>query len=61
MDITRKLAILIVMIVPTFVGAGALWNIFGSWIAVLIWIVIMGVLAGNIITGRLLTSGDRAS
>jgi len=61
MDITRKLAILIVMIVPTFVGAGALWDIFGSWIAVLIWMVIMGVLAGNIITGRLLTGDDRAS
>lgn len=61
MDITRKLAILIVMIVPTFVGAGALWDIFGSWIAVLIWIVIMGVVAGNIITGRLLTGGDGAS
>jgi hypothetical protein len=61
MDITRRLAILIVMIVPTFVGAGAVWDIFGSWIAVLIWIVIMGVVGGNIITGRLLTGGDSAS
>ncbi len=61
MDITRKLAILIVMIVPTFVGAGALWDVFGSWIAVLIWVVVMGVVAGNVITGRLLTGGDRAS
>lgn len=58
MDITRKLAILIVMIVPTFVGAGALWDLFESWIAVLIWVVIMGVVAGNIVTGRLLISGE---
>mgnify|MGYP006282512615 FL=1 len=58
MDITRKLAILIVMIVPTFVGAGALWDLFESWIAVLIWVVIMGVVAGNIVTGRLLTGGE---
>ena len=61
MDITRKLAILIVMIVPTFVGAGAVWDLFASWIAVLIWIVIMGVVGGNIITGRLLTGGDSTS
>lgn len=57
MDTVRKLAILIVMIVPTFVGAGAVWDIFESWIAVLIWLVIMGVVAGNIVTGKLLTGG----
>ncbi len=58
MEIPRKLAILIVMIVPTFVGAGAIWDLFESWIAVLIWVVIMGVVAGNIVTGRLLTGGE---
>lgn len=58
MDTVRKLAILIVMIVPTFVGAGAVWDIFESWIAVLIWLVIMGVVAGNIVTGKLLTGGN---
>ena len=58
MDTVRKLAILIVMIVPTFVGAGAVWDIFESWIAVLIWIVIMGVVAGNILTGKLLAGGE---
>jgi hypothetical protein len=58
MDIVRKLAILIVLIVPTFVGAGAVWDILGSWIAVAIWVVIMGVVAGNIITGRLLTGRE---
>lgn len=58
MDTVRKLAILIAMIIPTFVGAGAVWDIFGSWIAVIIWVVIMAVVARNIITGRLLTGGD---
>ncbi len=58
MDTVRKLAILIAMIIPTFVGAGAVWDIFGSWIAVIIWVVIMAVVSGNIITGRLLTGGD---
>jgi hypothetical protein len=58
MDTVRKLAILIVMIIPTFVGAGAVWDIFGSWIAVFIWVIIMGVVAGNIVTGRLLTGSD---
>lgn len=59
MDITRKLAILIVMIVPTFVGAGAVWDILESWLAVFIWIVIMGFVAGNIITGRLLSGNSK--
>ena len=59
MDIPRKLAILIVMLIPTFVGAGVVWALFESWIAVLIWVVIMGVVAGNIITGKLLTGGEQ--
>jgi hypothetical protein len=54
MDNARKIAILIVMIIPTFVGAGAIWDILESWLAVIIWVVIMGVVAGNILTGRLL-------
>jgi hypothetical protein len=58
MDIVRKLAILIVMIVPTFVGAGAIWDILGSWTAVVIWVAIMGVVAGSILTGRLLTGDE---
>ncbi len=58
MDVVRKLAILIVMIIPTFVGAGAVWDIFESWIAVLIWVVIMGVVAGNIVAGRFLAGGE---
>jgi hypothetical protein len=29
------------MIVPAFVGGGVLWSIFGSWIAVLIWLAVL--------------------
>jgi hypothetical protein len=41
MDTARKLGIGIVMIIPTFVVAGALWQIFSSWLAVIVWIAIM--------------------
>ena len=34
--------------------AKALWDIFHSWFVSFIWVVVMGVVAGNIITGRLL-------
>lgn len=53
MDIPRKIGIGIVMLVPTFVGSGAIWDIFGSYIPVAIWIIIMIALAGSIITGKL--------
>ncbi|MBN2062288.1 MAG: hypothetical protein JW882_17935 [Deltaproteobacteria bacterium] len=52
MDISRKIGIGIVMIIPTFVGSGALWGIFHSWIAVIVWILIMGLVYKNIICGR---------
>ena len=57
MDFFRKIGIGIVMIVPTFVGCGALWDIFCGWgavAAVIIWIIIMGALYGSIISGKLL-------
>jgi hypothetical protein len=54
MDLARKLGIGIVMIVPTFVIAGLLWDLFGkSWVAVFLWVVIMGALYGAIVTGKL--------
>ncbi|MFH1122609.1 MAG: hypothetical protein V1758_03005 [Pseudomonadota bacterium] len=52
MDIARKIGIGIVMIVPSFVGSGALWNIFHSWVAVAVWVAIMAAVAGAIISGR---------
>jgi thiosulfate reductase cytochrome b subunit len=45
MDVPRLLGKAIVMIIPTFVGAGAVWHIFHSWLAVCIWIVIMGIVS----------------
>lgn len=53
MDIYRKIGIGIVMIVPTFVGSGAIWNIFHSWIPVFIWFIIMVAVYGGILTGKL--------
>ncbi len=51
--IARKIGIGIVMIVPTFVGAGALWSIVHSYVLTAIWVVVMAGLCGGVITGRL--------
>ena len=53
MEITRKLGIGVVSIIPTFVGGGLMWEIFHSWWAVLVWILIMAFLYGGFATGRL--------
>ncbi len=41
MDISRMLGIGIVMIVPAFVGSGAIWHFLNNWLVVFIWIIIM--------------------
>ena len=41
MDIPRMFGKAIVMIIPSFVGAGAVWDLFHSWAAIGIWIVAM--------------------
>jgi len=41
MDIPRMFGKIIVMIIPGFVGAGAVWDVFHSWIAIGIWTVAM--------------------
>ena len=56
MDFARKLGIGIVMIIPTCVGGGAVWDIFGNWLAVVLWLVLMALLSGAIISGRMLRS-----
>ena len=53
MEITRKLGIGVVSIIPTFVGGGLMWQIFHGWWAVLLWILIMAFLCGGFLTGRL--------
>jgi len=35
MDLFRKIAIGIVLIIPAFVLGGLIWDMFGSWLAVL--------------------------
>ena len=57
MDIFRKMGICIVMIIPTFVGAGAVWDIFNSWsvvrwFAVFVWIILMAAVCGGIVIER---------
>jgi hypothetical protein len=50
MDIPRMIGIGIVMIVPTVVLGGAVWDIFHNWVAVLAWVIIMGGCTGRVIT-----------
>jgi len=49
MEVSRSLGIGIVMIVPSFVGGGAVWDLFNSWGAVITWIAVMAVIYGMII------------
>ena len=41
MDIPRMFGKIIVMIIPGFVGAGAVWDVFHNWVAVGIWTIAM--------------------
>ena len=45
MDVARLFGKAIVMIIPTFVGAGAVWSIFHSWAAVVVWVAIVGLVS----------------
>ncbi|MEJ2587149.1 MAG: hypothetical protein P8165_06120 [Deltaproteobacteria bacterium] len=44
MDLFRKIAIGIVLIVPAFVLGGLIWNMFGSWLSVIGMEVVMVLL-----------------
>jgi hypothetical protein len=57
METARCLGIGIVMIIPSFVGGGALWNIFQNWIAVFAWLIIMAFVYGVILL-RMRCSAD---
>jgi len=52
MEMSRILGIGVIMIVPAFVGSGAVWQFFGSWIGVLIWLIIMGFVYGTILSKK---------
>lgn len=53
MDLSRKIGIGIVMIIPSFVGGGAVWNILHSWVAVILWLLIMASIYGGILLKNL--------
>ena len=52
MDVSRSLGIGIVMIIPSFIGGGAMWDLFNSWGAVISWIAAMAVIYGMILHKR---------
>jgi len=60
MDVPRKIGIGIVMIVPTFVGSGALWALFHSFFPVIIWVALMALATMGIIVGKI-PSGFRGA
>jgi hypothetical protein len=53
----RDLGIGIVMMIPTFVGGGALWQFFHSWSAIIAWIIVMAGLYGGILYKKSKTKG----
>jgi len=53
MELSRKIAIGIVMMIPTFIISGLFWDLSHSWIAVFIVIIAMTFLYSGIITGKI--------
>ncbi len=49
MDLARKIAIAIVMIIPAFVIAGLLWALVESWAPVVIWEIVLVIMYFQII------------
>lgn len=52
MDLIKKFAIAVVMIVPGFVFGGLIWSLFHSWFAVLGMEIIVVLVYFGIITGK---------
>ena len=48
MDMSRKLGIGVVMMVPGFVGSGLAWHLTSSWMLVFVWIAVVIGLYGFI-------------
>ena len=49
METSRLIGIGIVMIIPSFVGAGAMWDLFGNWVSVTAWIVLIAIIYAGIL------------
>ena len=58
MNIARLIGIGIVMIVPTFVIGGGIWDISHSWVAVIIWVIIMAIFTGRLIKSKIPQPAD---
>jgi hypothetical protein len=46
---SRDAGIGIVMIIPSFVGSGAVWHLTKSWLLVIIWVIAMIFVYGLIL------------
>ncbi|NLD37240.1 MAG: hypothetical protein GX654_10265 [Desulfatiglans sp.] len=46
---SRDIGIGIVMIIPSFVGSGAVWHLTKSWLLVSIWVIAMVFVYGLIL------------
>lgn len=53
MELPRKTGIGIVMMIPTFVLSGLLWDLSHCWLLILATIAGMGFLYAQIITGKI--------
>ena len=58
MELSRKIGIGIVMLVPAFVGCGVLWALFHSWLPIVPWVGIMVVVASAVMSGKFIKSWE---
>ena len=49
MEVSRSIGIGIVMMIPSFVGAGAMWELFESWGPVIAYIALFILIYGAIL------------
>ena len=52
MDLFRRIGIGIVSMIPAFVLGGLIWEWFGSWLAVLGMVIIVGIFSGSAMAGK---------
>jgi len=48
-DIARRVGTAVVYGIPTFVGAGIVWDLVGMWTAVIAWVVIAVIGVGGVV------------
>jgi len=55
MDLSRKISIGVVSIIPAFILGGLVWAWFGSWLAVLGVVILVAIFSGSVISGKFST------